>query len=66
MLKGWKGYFKGLLTEENMREKTLRCGAVENEEVRWISKDEARAPMETMTSGKALSSDNIPVKVWNV
>ena len=35
-----------------------------NQEVRWISKEEVKAAMRRLKSGKAVGPDDIPVEAW--
>lgn len=59
----WKEYFEGLMNEENERERRLDDVGIVNQEERW-SKDEVRAAMKRMKSGKAVGPDDIPAEAW--
>lgn len=64
VLRRWREYFEGLMNEENERERRLDDVGIVDQEVRWISRDEVRAAMKRMKSGKAVGPDDIPVEVW--
>ena len=64
VLRRWKEYFEGLMNEENARERRLDDGRRVNMEVEGITKEEVKASMRKMKSGKAVGPDNIPVEVW--
>ena len=60
----WKEYYKGLMNEENERERRENGGERVNLEVEKISKEEVRVNMKRMKNGKAVGPDDIPVEVW--
>ena len=59
-----KEYYKGLMNEENERERRENDGERVNLEVEKISKEEVRENMKRMKNGKAVGPDDIPVEVW--
>ena len=64
VLRIWKEYYKGLMNEENERERRENDGERVNLEVEKISKEEVRENMKMMKNGKAVGPDDIPVEVW--
>ena len=64
VLRIWKEYYKGLMNEENERERRENDGERVNLEVEKISKEEVRENMKRMKNGKAVRPDDIPVEVW--
>ena len=64
VLRIWKEYYKGLMNEENERERRENDGERVNLEVEKISKEEVRENMKRMKNGKAVGPDDIPVEVW--
>ena len=64
VLRVWKEYYKGLMNEENERERRENDGERVNLEVEKISKEEVRENMKRMKNGKAVGPDDIPVEVW--
>ena len=60
----WKEYYKGLMNEENERERRENDGERVNLEVEKISKEEVMENMKRMKNGKAVGPDDIPVEVW--
>ena len=64
VLRIWKEYYKGLMNEENERERRNNDGERVNLEVEKISKEEVRENMKRMKNGKAVGPDDIPVEVW--
>ena len=60
----WKEYYKGLMNEENERERRENDGGRVNLEVEKISNEEVRENMKRMKNGKAVGPDEIPVEVW--
>ena len=63
VLRIWKEYYKGLMNEENEREKENDGDRV-NLEVEKISKEEVRENMKRMKNRKAVGQDDIPVEFW--
>ena len=59
VLRIWKEYYKGLMNEENERERERRenDGKRVNLEVEKISKEEVRENMKRMRNGKAVGPD---------
>ena len=64
VLRIWKEYYKGLMNEENERERKENDGKRVNLEVEKISKEEVRENMKRVKNGKAVGPDDIPVEVW--
>ena len=64
ILRIWKEYYKGLMNEENERERRQNDRERVNLEVEKISKEEVRENMKRMKNGKAVDPDYIPVEVW--
>ena len=62
VLRIWKEYYKGLMNEENERERRENDGERVNLEVEKISKEEVRENMKRMKNGKAVG--DILVEVW--
>ena len=63
VLKRWKKYFKKLMNEENNREPWTEEAEVVNEEVNCVSR-EVKNTLRRMKKGKAVGSDELPVKIW--
>ena len=64
VLRIWKEYYKGLMNEENERERRENDGERVNLEVEKISKEVVRENMKRMMNRKAVGPDDIPVEVW--
>ncbi|KAJ8347031.1 hypothetical protein SKAU_G00284320 [Synaphobranchus kaupii] len=64
VMRRWKEYFEELMNEENERERRTDNVEIVNQEVQEISKEEVRAAMKRMKSGKAVGPDDIPVETW--
>ncbi|KAJ8375265.1 hypothetical protein SKAU_G00058450 [Synaphobranchus kaupii] len=64
VMRRWKEYFEELMNEENERERRTDNVEIVNQEVQEISKEEVRAAMRRMKSGKAVGPDDIPVETW--
>ena len=64
VLRIWKGYYMGLMNEENERERREIDGERVNLEVESVSKEEVMENMQRMKNGKAVGPDDIPVEVW--
>ena len=60
----WKEYYKGLMNEENERERSGNDEERVNLEVESISKEEVRENMQRTKNGKAVGRDDIPEEVW--
>ncbi|KAG2459700.1 RTBS polymerase, partial [Polypterus senegalus] len=52
------------MNEENEKERSLDDVEIVNQEVQWISKEEARTTMKRMINGKAVCADDIPMEAW--
>ena len=64
VLRRWREYFEQLMNEENERERRIDDVEVVKQEVDRISKEEVRAAIKRMKSGKAVGPDDIPVEAW--
>ncbi|XP_060800080.1 uncharacterized protein LOC132901597 [Neoarius graeffei] len=64
VLRRWKEYFEDLLNEENSREKRSDSLETANQEAELVNKDEVRAAMKRMKTGKAIGPDGIPIEAW--
>lgn len=51
---------------KKIRERRLDEAGIVNQEVWWINKDEVRAAMKRMKSGKAAGPHDISVEVWRM
>ena len=63
VLRIWNEYYKGLMNEENDRERRENDGERVNLEVEKISKEEVRENMKRMRNVKAIGPADIPVEV---
>ena len=63
VLKRRKEYFEKPMNEENGRDPRTEEAKVVNEEVNCIIR-EVKNAMRRMKKGKAIGSDELPVKVW--
>ena len=63
VLRIWKEYNKGLMNEDNERERRENDGERVNLEVERISKEEVRENMKRMKNGKVVGPDDTPVEV---
>ncbi|MFY0383419.1 RNA-directed DNA polymerase, partial [Bacillus sp. YIM B13582] len=64
VLRRWREYFEQLMNEENQRERRLDDVELVKQEVDRISKEEVRAAIKRMKSGKSVGPDDIPVEAW--
>ncbi|KAF7705380.1 hypothetical protein C0J45_6915 [Silurus meridionalis] len=62
VLRRWREYFEQLMNEENERKRRLDGVEMVKQEVDRISKEEVRAVIKRMKSGKLVGPDDIPVK----
>ncbi|KAI5630562.1 hypothetical protein C0J50_7584 [Silurus asotus] len=61
VLRRWREYFEQLMNEENQRERRLDDVELVKQDVDRISKEEVRAAIKRMKSGKSVGPDDIPV-----
>ncbi|KAI5624348.1 gastrula zinc finger protein XlCGF28.1-like [Silurus asotus] len=64
VLRRWREYFEQLMNEENQRERRLDDVELVKQEVDRISKEEVRAAIKRMKSGKSVGPDDILVEAW--
>ncbi|KAI5627956.1 hypothetical protein C0J50_3222 [Silurus asotus] len=64
VLRRWREYFEQLMNEENQRERRLDDVELVKQDVDRISKEEVRAAIKRMKSGKSVGPDDIPVEAW--
>ncbi|KAI5623886.1 hypothetical protein C0J50_16567 [Silurus asotus] len=64
VLRRWREYFEQLMNEENQRERRLDDVELVKQDVNRISKEEVRAAIKRMKSGKSVGPDDIPVEAW--
>ncbi|KAI5089396.1 hypothetical protein C0J45_20804 [Silurus meridionalis] len=64
VLRRWREYFEQLMNEENHRERRLEDVELVKQDVDRISKEEVRAAIKRMKSGKSVGPDDIPVEAW--
>ena len=64
VLKRWKEYFEKLMNEENNRDPRTEEPEVVNEEVNCVSRKKVKNALRRMKRGKAVGTDELPVKVW--
>ncbi|KAI5098774.1 hypothetical protein C0J45_10913 [Silurus meridionalis] len=64
VLRRWREYFEQLMNEENERERRVDDVEMVKQEVDRISKEEVRAAIKRMKSGKSVGPDDIPVEAW--
>ncbi|KAI5624691.1 hypothetical protein C0J50_15497 [Silurus asotus] len=64
VLRRWREYFEQLMNEENERERGLDDVELVKQDVDKISKEEMRAAIKRMKSGKSVGPDDIPVEAW--
>ncbi|KAI5611034.1 hypothetical protein C0J50_11940, partial [Silurus asotus] len=64
VLRRWREYFEQLMNEENERERRLVDVELVMQEEDRISKEEVRAAIKRIKSGKSVGPDDIPVEAW--
>ncbi|KAI5619610.1 hypothetical protein C0J50_21007 [Silurus asotus] len=64
VLRRWRKYFEQLMNDENKRERKLDDVGIVKQEVIRISKEEVKAVIKRMKSGKLVGPDDIPVEAW--
>ncbi|KAI5618310.1 hypothetical protein C0J50_22292 [Silurus asotus] len=64
VLRRWREYFEQLMNKENHRERRLEDVELVKQDVDRISKEEVRAVIKRMKSGKSVGPDDIPVEAW--
>ncbi|KAI5610690.1 hypothetical protein C0J50_11966, partial [Silurus asotus] len=65
VLRRWREYFEQLMNEENQRERRLDDVELVKQDVDRISKEEVRAAIKRMKSGKSVGPDDLLVEAWS-